>query len=168
MSEQMRKSKLLEQIQAERERLERTLAELSTDQMTQPGIQDQWSVKDILAHITVWEKRMTRWLGETLRGEVPQMLPPGMTWDDLDQMNEQTYLENRDRLLAEVLSEFHHSYPQALGAVEAASEEDLIDPHRFEWRGGKPLWEMVAANTFWHYEEHGESLRTWLEKRDEK
>ena len=46
-------------------------------------------------------------VGETLRGDVPEMLSPGMTWDDLDQMNEQTYLENRDKPLAEVLSEFH-------------------------------------------------------------
>jgi len=163
MEEQMSKSKLLERMQSERQRLEATLARLSENQMTTPGVNDQWSVKDILAHITVWERRMVRWLEETVGDEVPEMLPAGMTWDDLDEWNEQTYLDNRDRPLAEVLADFKSSYPQALKAVKAVSEEDLIDPHRFEWRAGKPLWVMVAANTFWHYKEHNMSIRIWLE-----
>lgn len=163
MEEQMSKSELLQRIQSERQRLEATLAQLSANQMTTPGVNDQWSIKDILAHITAWERRMVRWLEEAVRGEVPEMLPAGMTWDDLDEWNEQTYLDNRDRPLAEVLANFKSSYPQALKAVEAVSEEDLIDPHRFEWRAGKPLWEMVAANTFWHYKEHNKSIRIWLE-----
>jgi hypothetical protein len=36
---------------------------------------------------------MVQWVGETLRGEVPETPAPGMTWDDLDRLNEQTYLE---------------------------------------------------------------------------
>ena len=164
MQEPTGKSEILELIQKERKHLETTLAQVTENQMLQPGAQDGWTVKDILAHITTWEQRMVRWLEETLQGDVPQMLPPGMTWDDLDQWNEQTYLENRERPLAEVLAKFHQSYQQALKAAEAASEEDLMDPQRFAWREGRPLWIMVAANTYWHYEEHNQAIRTWLEQ----
>jgi hypothetical protein len=86
-----------------------------------------------------------------------------MTWDDLDQMNEETYLENRDKPLTEVLEEFHQSFPKALNIVKGISEEDLIDPDGFEWREGKPLWFIVAANTFWHYDEHEKAIREWME-----
>jgi hypothetical protein len=24
------------------------------------------------------------------------------------------------------------------------------------------MWHMVAANTWWHYKEHGEAIRGWL------
>lgn len=163
MEEQMTKSELLELIQGEHQRLEATLSELDKDQMIQPGVVDHWSVKDTLAHIAVWEKRMVRWVGEAVRGRVPEMLPPGMTWDDLDEWNEQTYQEHRDRPLAGVLADFERSYQEALQVVQVTPEKDLVDPNRFEWLDGEPLWRLVAANTFWHYREHDESIRAWLE-----
>lgn len=166
MEEQMSKDKLVADIQLERQRLEESLAELSEDQMLVPGVLDDWTVKDLLAHITVWEQRMISWVAQTVRDEVPEMLPPGMTWDDLDEWNEQTYQKHRLRPLEEVMADFQLSYPQALQAVHEVSEPDLIDPHRFAWREGRPLWVMVAANTSWHYKEHDESIRNWLEGLD--
>ena len=92
MEENMTKEKLIQEIRSERTRLEKTLEKVPQQQMVTPGVFDEWTVKDFLAHITVWEKRMIAWLEQTVRDEVPEMLPPGLTWDDLDQWNEQTYL----------------------------------------------------------------------------
>jgi uncharacterized protein (TIGR03083 family) len=164
MDEQMSKEKLLAEIQRERERLETTLAQIDPQEMLSPGVIDNWTVKDLLAHITVWEQRMILWLADSVNDIQPQMLPPGMTWDDLDQWNEQTYQAHRQRPLEQVVAEFAASFPQAFSAVREISEEDLVDPDRFPWREGRPLWVMVAANTFWHYEEHNRSLQDWLEK----
>ncbi len=166
MEEQMSKEKLIEEIQIERLRLEKTLEKITAQRMITPGVMDDWTVKDLLAHITVWEQRMVRWLEQTLRDEVPEMLPPGMTWDDLDRWNEQTYQKHRHRDLDEVLADFEVSYPQALSAVKDISEEDLINPDRYAWRDGRPLWEMVAANTSWHYKEHEETITTWRKGLD--
>ena len=166
MEEQMSKSKLLQEIQGERQRLEKTLAMVNEEQMLIPGVIDEWTVKDILAHITVWEQRMVRWLGEAMSGEEVHMLPDGMTWDDLDDWNVQTYQEHLYRPVEQVLADYELSYPQALKAAKEVPEQDLIDPDRFDWREGDPLWVMVAANTFWHYKEHEESIRAWLEKLD--
>ena len=162
MDEQMNKERLLKEIRLERQRLEKTLGRLSAEQMLTPGVMEDWTVKDFLAHITVWEQRMVHWLEQTNRGEVPDMLPPGMTWDDLDQWNEETYQKHRHRELDEVLTDFKLSYTKALSAVRDVDEEDLIDPERFPWREGRPLWVMVAANTSWHYKEHVETITEWL------
>jgi hypothetical protein len=158
----MNKAEAMELIQSERQALESVLAELSEEQMSQPGVENSWSVKDILAHITDWESRMVQWIAESLRGEVPQRPAPGMTWDDLDRLNEQTYLLNKDRKLGDVLADFHRSYERAFDVVEALTEEDLIDPRRFAWREGNPLWHMVAGNMWEHYQEHRESIEKWL------
>jgi len=166
MKEKMSKEKLIKEIQIERLHLERTLEKISRQQMINPGVMDDWTVKDLLAHITIWEQRMVRWLEQTVRDEVPEMLPPGMTWDDLDRWNEQTYQKHRHRDLDEVLADFELSYPQALSAAQDISEEDLIDPDRYAWRDGRPLWAMVAANTSWHYKEHEETITTWLKGFD--
>ncbi|MFH2039921.1 MAG: ClbS/DfsB family four-helix bundle protein, partial [Chloroflexota bacterium] len=87
---------------------------------------------------------------------------PGMTWDDLDKLNEQTYLANKDRLLDEVLTASAESYSRVLDAIQNLSDEDLFDGSRFAWREGDPLWHMVAANTWWHYREHRQQVETWL------
>lgn len=163
MEEQMSKGRLLSEMQDERARLEATLNQIDPQDMVAPGVVDNWTVKDLLAHISVWEQRMIRWLADSVRDVEPQMLPPGMTWDDLDQWNEQTYQEHRQRPLQEVLAEFGASFPQAVSAVQAVSEADLVDPDRFPWREGRPLWVMVAANTSWHYKEHNEALEAWLD-----
>ena len=166
MEEQKSKADLVAEIELERRRLEATLATLSEEQILIPGVIADWTVKDILAHITVWEQRMVSWVAQTTRGEVPEMLPPGMTWDDLDDWNEQTYKKHRFRSLDEERDDFQLSYTQALQTVHEVSEQDLIDPHRFAWREGRPLWVMVAANTSWHYKEHDDSIRNWLESME--
>lgn len=156
---------LMEVLQAERELFDRQVAALTESQMLEPGIEGDRSVKDILAHVTDWEQRMILWLNESLADRVPQRPAPGMTWDDLDRLNEQTYLANRDTPLEEVLAMSVTSYEQALQAVHSLTDEDLFDKARFAWRKGDPMWHMVAANTWWHYKEHRGQLEAWLREQ---
>lgn len=162
--EQISKPELLARIRSERQNLEDTLAQLNEEQVIQPNIEGEFSVKDILAHITVWEKRMSRWVNETILGEIPEIPAPDMTWDDLDQLNHQTYLENCDKPMDKVLEDFNLSFQEVLKVVENTSEEDLIEAERFRWREGHPLWKMVAANTWWHYKMPNESIRNGFAK----
>lgn len=162
MSKEMTKGKLLEKIHMERDRFEETVVKLTKDQILDPGLAGGWSVKDILAHISVWEFRMIEWLEQALKGEVPELLAPDRTWDDLDEMNKQSYSENQSKSLSLILSQFHASFPKAIQAVEETPETALIDLNRFEWRDGNPLWKIVATITFWHYKEHGEQITAWL------
>lgn len=166
MTEEMSKQKILELILEEREALETVLARMSQDQMLRPGVTGDWSTKDIIAHLAVWEGKTVQWLEESLRGETPDRPAPGESWDDIDGENEQFYAENRDRTLAEVLATFQDGQQRALEMVESMSEEDLLDPHRFEWRKGDPMWHLVAANTWEHYREHRETIENWLKERD--
>ncbi len=168
MSEQfgpMPKPEILQNIRQERAHLEATLSRVSAEDMETPGVEGEWSIKDILAHIVAWEQRMIGWLQEAAAGLVPQMPEPGMTWDDLDLLNQQTYEENKARPLAEVQADFESSFQQAVQTVESIEEADLSQAERFPWRAGRPLWVMVAANTWWHYKEHGERIQAWLQKK---
>ena len=58
MEEQMTKVKLIELIVIQRHSLDQTLTRLEESQMTIPGVESDWSVKDILAHISAWERKM--------------------------------------------------------------------------------------------------------------
>ena len=156
MENQMTKARLLESIEKEHEQLETILGSLDESQFTTPGAGNGWSIKDILAHITAWERKMCLWLEESLAGKIPQRPAPGLTWDDLDLLNQQIFEQNREKTLDEVLAEFKESYTTSLAMIKTITEEDLIDPDRFAWREGEPLWKMIAGNTYLHYREHFE------------
>jgi len=159
------KKDLITKIREERDSLGDLLGTISQNEMLIPLEENGWSVKDHVAHIVVWEKRMVEWLNDVERGDVPRQLPPGMTWDDLDRWNEQTFKENSERDLNEVLVDFDHFAKEVTQAVEAIPEDLLMRADSLEWRSGSPLWEMVAANTFWHYPEHRETINNWQEIR---
>jgi len=162
MSEQIEhitKPELLAQICSERKRLEEVLAALTPDQMLQPGACGEWTVKDVLAHISAWERRMLSWTGSHLRGEPPAVPLP---WD-VERMNAETYAQVKDKSLAEVLEEFRQSYRASLALAESLSEGQLQTTYTDTWPMC-PLWMGVAANTNWHYKEHRETILTWLNK----
>jgi hypothetical protein len=159
------KEKLLDQITFERESLDDVLGAISTSQFSIQGVEAEWSIKDILVHIVFWEGLMVSWMEEVHKGLEPQMLPPGKTWDDLDEINQDAFLENQDRDLDEVLEAYHSHYPLALASVKNVPQNALMDPGMYPWRRGTPLWEMVAANTSWHYKEHRETITKWIKGR---
>ena len=159
------KQALIQVIRDERIRLAALLGVVSESEMLIPLEENGWSVKDHVAHIVIWEKRLVEWLDIVEKGQVPQQLPPGMTWDDLDRWNEQTFKENCERELVEVLADFNHFADEVARAVGAIPEDLLMSADSLAWRSGSPLWEMVAANTFWHYPEHRETIKNWQEAR---
>jgi hypothetical protein len=159
------KREILDLIEDEKGRLEAVLGQLTRDQMLTADLEGGRSVKDILVHITAWELKMIQWINETLAGSVPQRPAPGMTWDDLDQLNEQIYQENKDKELSEILAAYDTAYEKSLELIQSLSDQDLFDGERFAWRQGDPLWHMVAANTWWHFKEHHAQIEAWLREQ---
>src|SRR5262245_23798530 len=95
----MDKTELLNNMRAGRARLESALAQVSQEQMTVPGLEGGWSVKDLLAHIEFWERRATTLFRILMRGEQPESQVDDAS---VDALNAKVYNENRERPLAEV------------------------------------------------------------------
>ena len=113
-------------------------------------------------HIAGWERRCVGWIEAGLRGETPDRPETGYEWSDIDRLNDHTFVENRNRPLSEVLTDSHQAYQRLLAQVQALSEEDLTDPHRFPWTGNEGIITSIAANSYWHYREHAEQIRAML------
>ena len=163
----MDKIKLLSMIRTERARWETLLAEVGEGQMTQAGVEGEWSVKDIIAHVTAYERWIVARLQSALRGEALRLEIDQL---DLDQRNARVFEENRNRPLHYVLAESQRVFQQLLKLVQALSDEDLTDPHRLEpfldplWTDGLPVWKCIAADSYEHYHQHIPSIRAWLDK----
>jgi uncharacterized protein (TIGR03083 family) len=150
MSLSSRKTEILEQISATHLLLEAHLSALSDAQMLQPGVNGQWTVKDVLAHITWWEQHLLHRLktgqDNLFREEISVQAAT-------DRANDSIYVANRSRSLAEILDEFHASYQQVLTALEALSEEDVAQAE---------IYDAIAWDTFRHYPEHTAMLQAWM------
>ena len=147
----MTKRELLEAIQKERAAFEAAWAGLTPEQMTAPGVMGEWSVKDILGHIAMWEARLVTILYANERGVPPKMLR-GQA--EVDKVNAESYAEQRERPLDRVLADFHAVHAQLLKRLDKLTDRDLSDPQRFKWMEGEPLEKLVAGDTFEHYAEH--------------
>lgn len=159
MSEEMSKAKLLELSQAERQRFTALIGTLSQAQILQPGVQGQWSVKDIVAHLTAWEERMVRWLNQMRRGETAFD-----DWKEIDVLNAEAFEERKDWSLERVLADSERSFSQAIELVQSIPEAEWLAEAQFPWGQGY-LWHLVAANMFWHYPEHTWAIRVWLDNQ---
>jgi len=49
--------------------------------------------------------------------------------------------------------------------VAQMNENDIFDPQRFAWRNGSPAFDMLAGNTYEHYDEHRQWILEALEQR---
>jgi len=158
MNGYVNKTQFLDMMRTARAQWEALLAEIPAAWMTEPGVEGEWSVKDIIAHIA-WGER------ETLGVAQAHALVGSDLWQvSEDERNAAVFEQNRGRDLREVLGESRHVFQQYVEAVDALSEEELNDPRRFQGlpEGWRP-WRILYDPT--HYEVHAQSIRTWLERR---
>ena len=156
------KAELLAAIRTNRSNLEKKFSNLTPEQMVWPGSMDEWSVKDILAHLADWEQRFIGWYQAGLRGEEVHTPAPGLNWGNLPELNQQGYEKHLHKTLDEVLDYYHASYQQILSLIEGMSQDELFTPGYYQWTGVKPLQNWVAANTSRHYNWARRNIRTRL------
>jgi hypothetical protein len=149
-----RKTELLAELDQEWATIERLCAALNENEMLAPGVQEEWSVKDILVHISAWEKYLLDRLGYVMTGQHPQY-PVMTTWDDVHRFNAQVYAENKDRPLPSVIIEFRSLYRGVMTALEALDDKMLDQPYSYDFPDDQlNLLQLIKANTYEHYREH--------------
>ncbi len=154
MAEAVNKQEMIDQIQQSYAAFEARLASLDAGQMTAPALAGGWSVKDTLAHLTVWHRRALDLIDPLEPPRVPEIPAGGIADSQVDAFNARFYAEHKDQPLVEALAAFRESYRQLLDAAQRLAEADLMKP----LSGGASVWELIAGNTYTHYPEHLEAI----------
>jgi hypothetical protein len=157
----MKKSELLNWLQEEYRRWEALLDQIGPTRMEQPGVNGDWSMKDLVAHLTGWQPRLIAGIQAAQRGE-PEPPPPWPAHlQSEDEVNAWIYESNRKRSLREALDESHQMFQRLIAVIE-----DLPDGVRIEeeWRlvylGDK---RFPAGEFFDHFhDDHEPDVRAWL------
>jgi hypothetical protein len=166
MADHLTIQQLLEMMCTVRSNWEALLAEVGEARLTEPGVEGDWSLKDIIAHITYYET----WAADNVmafrRGEQqPHSEYKGL---ELDERNARIYEHIRAKSLSQVLQDSRASFQRSLEAVQGLRDEDLYDPAftrvpDADWT----VFDLVEGDTFEHYSDHIKSVRAWLERAAE-
>jgi hypothetical protein len=126
------------------------------DELEKPGVVGVWSIKDLLGHIAFWSQHAADSLTAVNTGRLEDIVfGEGETW--FDDWNAREYIVRRDRSFPENRIEWLQGHDNARAALIATSEEDLAKTHgRYDPQRSFP------ADTFLHYREHTEHIRSWM------
>jgi hypothetical protein len=157
----LNKSELLNWLQQENRQWQALLDQIGTTRMDQPGVNGDWSMKDLVAHMADWQPWLISRMQAAQRGE-PEPLPP---WSPHlqtdDEINAWIYERNRGRSVREVLDESHQVFQQLLAVIQDLPDDVVIEQ---EWRlvhlGDK---RFPAGEFFDHFhDDHEPNVRAWL------
>lgn len=155
------KASVIEKTRAGFAELEALIVPLSETQMLKTGAGGGWSVKDNLAHVAFWQRRLAGLLAAARDRGAPE-LAPGLSESDLDRINHDAYLASREQALSEVLTDLRTLFEKVLGLLNALSDDQLTNPKHVSWTRGSPLADDVAGDTYEHYPEHAAAIRAIL------
>jgi hypothetical protein len=150
------------------ERWETLLSSLTETQITTPLPRSNWSIKDEIAHLRVWQQRSIARNEAALLDravEYPDW-PPGLDpdgEDTTDQINAWIYESNRDLPWSQVHQDWKAGFMRFLETAEGISERDLHNGERYPWLKGYSLAVFLLAS-YDHHQEHLEELQIRLGK----
>lgn len=156
---QVNKAELLTRMDKAHAEWQSLLGEIEQDRLTEPGVTGEWSVKDLVAHLSSWQQRVLDRMDTDTTGK-----PVDLAGLELEEINTVLYDRNRDRPLDDVLSEAEETYSRFVERVRDMSEAQLFEAGHFSFTKEHAVYEWIAGDTFEHYDEHSATIREWLGK----
>ncbi len=128
------------------------------DKWEQSGVSGEWSLKDIIAHITWHEDQMVEAIeAQALVGSDWWKLP-------MHERNARIYEEYKSAPLQDVLDDATATHQQLVHWIGTLTDEDLSEPGHFEAMPDNWLFgDILSQNTFQHYGDHATSIARWIE-----
>lgn len=136
--------KLLVLLKLAYEEEQKLYARLDENERSSTGNLEQWSAKDIMAHIAAWKEYTVSDITAALRGKNPEVR------GDLDRINAAIYEENRNKSWEDILTHLERVYKSSIECVRAVPHEKMIDPNTLPWQEGRPLWRIIGGNGYIH------------------
>ena len=155
----MIKDEIVDRLEDEREKFLDAIEGLSPQALQEPMAPGEWSVKDIIAHLSACEAELVKLLWQLKSGQKPTSMLLGEP--DIDAQNKLWHEAFQSRSLELVMSDFEGVRKQTSRRIEAFTDLELDDPKLYPSLGNSPLWKWIAGNSFQHEAEHCETILNW-------
>jgi hypothetical protein len=145
--------RLLDRLEAAWAALRESYAGVPESKLVEPGVVDDWSVKDVLAHVTTWEQEALRHLPLIIAGGRP---PRYAAQGGIDAFNARATEAGRRLSLAEVLRRRDETHARLLEFIRSQPAGTFAGQTRARRR--------LRLDTYGHYPEHTAAIRAWWER----
>ena len=147
----MNRQQLLNRLDTAWMAFQASYAGLSSSRLTEPGVAGDWSVKDIIAHVTWWEEEALRHLPGILAGDRPPRY--SVTYGGIDAFNAMMSERKRDVPLSDVLTQQNDTHQRLIDFIQSVPEDQLKRETRFRRR--------LRLDTYSHYPIHTKTIEEW-------
>lgn len=169
--EWLTKSRLIETMRTTREEWEEALFAIGEARMLYPGVDGDWSARDVVAHTAAYE----RWLLERLEAQTNGVSPRPSVMDDEDcaRREQAAHALTAAFPLDLTLGDSWLTWEKLNLAVERLPDAQLNDARlapsfvKRRWGPEATLGQAIASVTYEHYREHLPAFRALAEEPEE-
>jgi len=126
-------------------------AGLRSEQMLLPGVMEDWSVKDLIAHVSWWEEEALKHLPHILQGKRPPRY--SLLYGGIDAFNAQMTALKRTLTLEEVLHQAVETHRRLVNYLATVPDDVFAHETRFRRR--------LRLDTYGHYPIHTAAIWSW-------
>jgi hypothetical protein len=128
---------------------------LSEVELLEGGVVGDWSVRDVIAHVTTWEEEALKHLPLIMRGgRAPRY---SVSYGGINAFNRLMTERKQGLAISEVLREQEEIHRRLIAFVLGAPEELFVRETRFRHR--------LRMDTYSHYPKHTEAIWKWRAMR---
>ena len=150
----MDRQQLLSKIDKAWTELKASYEGLTDAQLEEPGVVEEWSVRDVLAHVTTWEEEALKSLPVILEGRKPPKY--SAQYGGIDAFNAMASERKRGLSMSDVLSQMDATHEDLIEYLGNVPEEQFIRDSPFRHR--------LRLDTYSHYPLHARMIREWRER----
>jgi hypothetical protein len=145
--------KLLKRLDTAWVAFKESYAGLPDERLSEPGVVDNWSVKDILAHVTTWEEEALKHLPLIIAGGRP---PRYVAYGGIDAFNARMTEQKRGLSLSDVRRQLDETHRRLIDFIQSAPTDQFARETRARRR--------LRLDTYGHYRIHTEAIREWRKR----
>ena len=129
---------------------------LSEVELLEGGVVGDWSVRDVIAHVSTWEEEALAHLPLIMRGgRAPRY---SVSYGGIHEFNRLMTERKRGLSVSAVVEEQEEVHRRLVGFILGAPEELFVRETRFRRR--------LRLDTWSHYPKHTEAIRKWRAGRE--
>jgi hypothetical protein len=148
----MDRQQLLKRLENAWTALSESIVGLTDAQLTEPGVMGAWSLKEILAHVTIWEEEALTYLPLITQGGKP---PRYSLQGGIDAFNAKMIEQKRVLPLVAVLQALDETHRRLIEYLQSVPEEQFTQETPFRHR--------LRLDTYSHYLLHARAIWEWRE-----
>lgn len=151
----MNRQQLLNRLDTAWVAFQASYAGLSSARLVEHGVTGDWSVKDIIAHVTWWEEEALRHLPIIIAGGRPPRY--SVAYGGIDAFNAMMADRKRDLSLSDVLTQQDDTHRRLIAFIQSVPEHQFTRETRFRRR--------LRLDTYSHYPIHTKAIEEWRQRR---